>query len=105
MKNNTLYIFTNYFKSNISLNAIVSYYIVSVIIKRIFDLDIMIPCLWKSIFGINCPGCGLSRAGEQLLLLDFYGAYQSNPIIYILVPFFICYTIKNFIEFRIKNNA
>lgn len=25
------------------------------------------PCLWKALFEVSCPGCGLSRAGALLL--------------------------------------
>lgn len=26
-----------------------------------------LPCLWKTVSGVNCPGCGLSRAAALLI--------------------------------------
>jgi hypothetical protein len=41
-----------------------------------------IPCLWKTLFGINCPGCGLSRAGAFLLRGRFAEAARMNWLIF-----------------------
>jgi hypothetical protein len=44
-----------------------------------------IPCLWKALFGLNCPGCGLSRAGALLLHGRLAEAAKMNWIIFPVV--------------------
>ena len=33
--------------------------------------------------GLPCPGCGLTRAGKALMVLDFDAAWERNPSIYV----------------------
>jgi len=42
------------------------------------------PSMW--LLGLPCPACGLSRAAVSLVLLDFPGAFQYNPMIFALIP-------------------
>lgn len=37
-------------------------------------------CPFKLLTGLDCPGCGLSRALLCLLHLDFYGALRCHPL-------------------------
>ncbi len=47
-----------------------------------------IPCVFYTITGYKCPGCGISRMFLCLFKGDLKGAWNSNPIILIcLVPF------------------
>jgi Protein of unknown function (DUF2752) len=41
-----------------------------------------IPCVWKNLFGFECPGCGLSRAGALLLRGRVHEAVHSNWLIF-----------------------
>ena len=41
-----------------------------------------IPCLWNSLLGMDCPGCGLSRAGALLLRGRVQEAAQMNWLIF-----------------------
>lgn len=41
-----------------------------------------IPCLWKALFGFECPGCGLSRAGALLVRGRFAEAVHTNWLIF-----------------------
>jgi len=43
-----------------------------------------IPCLWKTLFGFDCPGCGISRAAALLLRGDLEKAARAN---WLIVPF------------------
>lgn len=45
----------------------------------------LFPCLFKTFFGIDCPGCGLQRAIILLLKGDFLAAFNMFPAIYILL--------------------
>ncbi|MDN3619009.1 MULTISPECIES: DUF2752 domain-containing protein [Polaribacter] len=63
--------------------------------------DYLLPCLNKSLFGIDCPGCGIQRAFMLLTKGDFVAAFKMYPAIYTLLLFglFILITFK----FRFKN--
>ena len=44
----------------------------------LFVLKIEIPCMFKSILGISCPGCGMTRAIGEILKLNLIGALKYN---------------------------
>ncbi len=47
----------------------------------------MLPCMNKSIFGIECMGCGTQRAFLLLLNGDFVAAFYQFPAIYTTILF------------------
>lgn len=52
--------------------------VITILYIILFILKIEIPCMFKSIFGISCPGCGMTRAIKELLNLNFIGAFSYN---------------------------
>ena len=48
--------------------------------------DILTPCLFKIIFSIECPMCGISRAIKQILDLNIQASFQYNLL---AIPVFI----------------
>jgi hypothetical protein len=42
----------------------------------------MMPCLSKTLFGVECLGCGFQRGLLLLLRGDFSAAFQMYPAIY-----------------------
>lgn len=46
-------------------------------------------CLHFTLSGIQCPFCGLSRAGYSILHLNFLTAWQLNPLIYLILWLYI----------------
>lgn len=70
----------------------------------ITGIDICIPCLFKSSFGFNCPGCGLTTAFISLLKLDFKNAFDCNGLIFVIVPFAFYYLSKDFVKHKRKFN-
>jgi hypothetical protein len=49
--------------------------------------EYMVPCMNKSIFGIDCMGCGTQRAIALLLEGEFIEAFKMFPAIYTLLLF------------------
>ena len=47
---------------------------------------INVNCLFKSLFDIRCPGCGLTRSFRSIFSLDFYSAFNYNIL---GIPLFI----------------
>ena len=50
-----------------------------------------IPCLFKMVFHIDCPGCGITRAYISLLCLDIRKAFMFNPMFWSVPVVFILY--------------
>lgn len=55
---------------------------VCLILLELFTQEV---CPSMLVFGLPCPGCGLTRAGILLLKGDFAGAFQMHPFIYVFV--------------------
>jgi len=54
-----------------------------------FMEEYMLPCMNKTLFGIDCMGCGIQRAVVLLLQGKFVDAFYMYPAIYPLILFFI----------------
>ena len=50
-----------------------------------------IPCVWKTVFGIPCPGCGMTGAWRELLSGHVIAAFRehamfwSMPLVYVYI--------------------
>ena len=53
-------------------------------------------CLIKNIFGVECYGCGITRAIISGVQLDFTKAIECNKMVIIVLPLFIYEWFKNF---------
>ncbi len=62
--------------------------IIIIIIMAILVLDncIAIPCIFHSITGFYCPGCGITRAIKAALKGDFYSSFRNNILLYTIIP-------------------
>ena len=61
----------------------------------------MIPCLSKTLFGVECLGCGFQRGLLLLLKGDFTAAFQMYPAIYTTLLFLVILGL-HFIDKRRK---
>lgn len=93
----------NYIAANKLMSGIVVYYMVAIQLKIVFSIDILLPCLWKTLFHVECPGCGLTTAFIKILTLDISGAYDSNPLIFIVLPVGLFYIYKDIMQFKTSN--
>ena len=50
-----------------------------------------IPCLFKVVLGIECPGCGITRAYLSVLRLDFEAAFMYNKMFWAVPICFLFY--------------
>lgn len=62
------------------------------------------PCLFKSVFGAPCPGCGSLRAVHQLLHGNLAGAWALNKPIVLGLPLAALAGTVN-ILFRRRNSS
>lgn len=61
--------------------------------------DYMLPCLNKTLFGVECLGCGIQRATLLVFQGEFLAAFKIYPAIYtlfILALFLIFNLFKKF---------
>lgn len=61
-------------------------------------------CVFKDLFGICCPGCGLTRSFRAILQLDFYNAFDYNILGIPLFIFGIITCISLIIDIIRNNN-
>lgn len=87
----------NIFIENKFISIAIIYFIFSVLMKILFKIDILIPCLWKTVFNIKCFGCGLTSAFIELIQFNFLNAYDANMLIFIVVPGILYFIISSVI--------
>lgn len=90
----------NYLWSNRIASIVCSYILASVFVKLLLDIDICIPCFWKTIFDFTCPGCGLTTALIKLTGFNIAEAYKTNPLIFIIIPTGLLYLLTDFAKFK-----
>lgn len=89
-----------YLKCHWIYSLVLGYLGIAIGLYLFTDIHILIPCLWKSISGSDCPGCGLTRAFIALLRMEWQEAWLENPLIYMLVPLLTVLILRDFIRFR-----
>lgn len=52
----------------------------------IYTTGFKIPCPFRYVTGLDCPGCGVSRVILSYLKLDFKTAFYTNPVITVILP-------------------
>lgn len=93
-----------YLKENALLAFGVMYFLFSVIIKIICNLNYLIPCLWKTIFGFECFSCGFTTSVVEVFKGNFFLAWEINKLTFFIAPLLIYVFIKDFLNFSIKSN-
>ena len=62
------------------------------IILALYFLDIK--CIFKLLYGLSCPGCGLTRAYKSLVNLDIVSAFYYHPLFW-AIPIIVLIYINN----------
>ncbi len=62
--------------------------------------EYMLPCLNKSLFGVDCFGCGGQRALVLLLQGEFTEAFYMYPAIYPIAVLFLFLIFNLFYRFK-----
>ena len=91
--------FIKYLKYRSIYTLIVAYFILSIFLKLFNGINILLPCIWKKIFGHECIGCGLTRACIQLIQLNFKEAYSCNKFIFLVLIIIIVLIIRDIKQF------
>lgn len=51
--------------------------------------EIKIPCVFKEITGLMCPGCGITTMILNLTKFNWVAAFRANQFLFITLPFII----------------
>ncbi len=70
-------------------DKLITFGLIVVLVLIMYILNI--PCLFKTVFKIPCPGCGMTRAYISLLHLDFKKAFEYNPMFWSVPILFLLY--------------
>ena len=47
------------------------------------------PCMFRTLTGFTCPGCGTTRALHQIVHGHLLAAFMLNPLLLIALPFLV----------------
>ncbi len=64
-----------------------------------------IPCIFHTITGLHCPGCGISRMFIALASFDFTVAFQSNALILCCLPVTLFFVARHYFLYIKNGNA
>ena len=67
------------------VNVLILLFGISFVLTAISGM-VKLECIFKYIFNISCPGCGLTRSFKAIINLDFYSAIRYNIL---GIPLFI----------------
>jgi len=81
-------------RENIIVVLVVLYFIFSVLLKLLSGIDYLIPCLWKTFFGFECHGCGITSSIIEIIKGNFLIAWEINKITFLVFPLLLFYSIK-----------
>ena len=56
----------------------------------------LLPCAYKSLFGIDCPACGFQRSFIQLLKGNFTDSFSLYPPLLLVLLMFIVFAVHVF---------
>ncbi|MCR5153872.1 MAG: DUF2752 domain-containing protein [Lachnospiraceae bacterium] len=63
-----------------------------------------IPCIFRLITGLYCPGCGSTRMCVCMIHGDIPGAYAANNMLFVLLPFIIFIIIWSLVSY-VRNGS
>lgn len=66
--------------------------------------EYMLPCLNKTLFGVECTGCGAQRAVVFLFRGEFLQAFNMYPAVYSLAFLFLFLVFNLFYKFKFDYN-
>ena len=84
----------SFFRENIIVVLVVSYLVFSILLKLFSALDYLIPCLWKTFFGFECSGCGITSSIIEIIKGNFLIAWEINKFTFLVLPLLLFNSIK-----------
>ena len=84
------------------MNRIKNFIILVILIIFLYTISILpVTCFFKSVTGIYCPACGMTRAFRSILNLNFLDAIYFNILsipLFIFIAYFSFILVIDFIK-------
>ncbi len=55
-------------------------------------------CVFTNIFGVECWGCGITRAIFSALHFRFYDAWEYNPLFVVVLPLLLFFWVRGVVR-------
>ena len=72
-----------------------------ILVAALVALYVFVGCPLKQLFGISCPGCGMTRALLALFSFDISAAVRYHPMVLALPPAGIVYLFRKHIPSKV----
>ena len=87
----------SFFRKNIIVVLVGLYFVFSVLLRLLSGIDYLIPCLWKTFFGFECSGCGITLSIIEIIKGNFLIAWELNKITFLILPLLLYYSFKEIV--------
>ena len=67
------------------------------------NLSIYPKCPIHYATGLECPGCGSSRCAKEMVSMNFYTAFNYNPIAFIAIPSLLIFSLFKIFNLRVNS--
>lgn len=85
-------------KINNSIRSFIILIIAAVIYLIIFKIfNIGIPCVFRTLTGYKCPGCGMTHALSEIVNLNFQKAWEYNKLSITVFPVLCIYLLYRWV--------
>lgn len=72
---------------------------IGLIYSYFYRMGIQIPCVYYTLTGLYCPGCGISRMCISLLNFDMKSAFQYNAGVMLALPVITIVTFQLLVQY------
>lgn len=64
-----------------------------------------VPCVFRTITGLKCPGCGVTHMLINMIRMNFAGAFVANSALFVLQPVIYYFIGKMYICWVMDKNC
>lgn len=72
---------------------------IGLIYSYFYQMGFQIPCVYYTLTGLYCPGCGISRMCISLLHFDLKSAFRYNAGVMLALPVITIVTFQLFVQY------
>ena len=77
----------------VTVIVLITIVVLPYVLQNLIDDSITL-CLFKKLTGHECWGCGMTRAVNSIMRLDFKEAYEYNTMVFIVFPMLVVFFIQ-----------